>query len=111
MSQFLDRHPDAAPWLFAVSQAAAMLSQRALAGRRVVKHLPLFFDLAGRRVVVVGEGPPPTAAPSWPVPPAPSSAPRRQRQGFRGAAAAFIATGDADRDAAFQRPPGRPACR
>lgn len=25
MSQFFDRHPDAKPWLFALSQAAAML--------------------------------------------------------------------------------------
>ena len=31
--------------------------QRPAAGRRLVKHLPLFFDLAGRKVVVVGEGP------------------------------------------------------
>ena len=31
--------------------------QRPAAGRRAVKHLPLFFDLRGRRVVVVGEGP------------------------------------------------------
>jgi uroporphyrin-III C-methyltransferase/precorrin-2 dehydrogenase/sirohydrochlorin ferrochelatase len=72
-----------------------------------VKHLPLFFDLAGRRVVVVGEG---------------AAADRRadlvrsagadvqridsatiQTSDFRGAVAAFIATGDADRDAAAQR--------
>jgi uroporphyrin-III C-methyltransferase/precorrin-2 dehydrogenase/sirohydrochlorin ferrochelatase len=72
-----------------------------------VKHLPLFFDLSGRRVAVVGEG---------------AAADRRadlvrsagadvqridsatvQTSDFRGAVAAFIATGEADRDAAAQR--------
>src|SRR5471030_1873110 len=31
--------------------------QRGAAGARAVKHLPLFLDVAGRKVVVVGEGP------------------------------------------------------
>lgn len=81
--------------------------QPAAAGRCLVKHLPLFFDLVGRTVVVVGEGP---------------AAERRARlaqsagadvrrlvastillSDFKGAAAAFIATGDASRDAAAQR--------
>src|SRR5436190_2077682 len=31
--------------------------QPAAAGCRLVKHLPLFFDLSGRKVVVLGEGP------------------------------------------------------
>ena len=72
-----------------------------------MKHLPLFFDLAGRRIAVVGEG---------------AAADRRadllrsagadvrrivspvvQPSDFRGATAAFIATGDAARDAAAQR--------
>jgi uroporphyrin-III C-methyltransferase/precorrin-2 dehydrogenase/sirohydrochlorin ferrochelatase len=72
-----------------------------------VKHLPLFFDLAGRRVVVVGEGPAARrradlvrsagAEVQQVISPTVSSA------DFRGAAAAFIATGDADRDAAVQK--------
>ena len=72
-----------------------------------MKHLPLFFDLAGRRVVVIGEGPVADrradlvrsagADVQRVVSPALSSA------DFRGAVAAFIATGDADRDAAAQK--------
>jgi uroporphyrin-III C-methyltransferase/precorrin-2 dehydrogenase/sirohydrochlorin ferrochelatase len=72
-----------------------------------VKHLPLFFDLAGRRVVVVGEG----AAADRRADLVRSAgahvqrlaAPTVQASDFRGAVAAFIATGDADRDAAAQR--------
>jgi len=72
-----------------------------------VKHLPLFFDLAGRRVVVVGEG----AAADRRADLVRSAgahvqrlaAPTVQAADFRGAVAAFIATGDADRDAAAQR--------
>jgi uroporphyrin-III C-methyltransferase / precorrin-2 dehydrogenase / sirohydrochlorin ferrochelatase len=72
-----------------------------------VKHLPLFFDLAGRRVVVVGEG----AAADRRADLVRSAgahvqrfaAPAVQAADFRGAVAAFIATGDADRDAAAQR--------
>ena len=45
--------------------------QRGAARAGVVKHLPLFFDLAGRRVVVVGRGPPPSGAPSWRARPVP----------------------------------------
>jgi uroporphyrin-III C-methyltransferase/precorrin-2 dehydrogenase/sirohydrochlorin ferrochelatase len=72
-----------------------------------VKHLPLFFDLVGRRVVVVGEG----AAADRRADLARSAgaevqrivSPTVQASDFRGAATAFIATGDADRDAAAQR--------
>ena len=72
-----------------------------------MKHLPLFFDLVGRRVVVVGEG----AAADRRADLARSAGaevqrivlPSVQASDFRGAAAAFIATGDADRDAAAQR--------
>jgi len=72
-----------------------------------VKHLPLFFDLAGRKVVVVGEG---------------STAERRSETArsagadvfevaagavevadFRGAVAAFVATGSLEGDTAAQR--------
>ena len=57
MSKFL-RKPEAILWVVSISQAAAMLAFNvAAAGRRLVKHLPLFFDLAGRKVVVVGDGP------------------------------------------------------
>lgn len=72
-----------------------------------MKHLPLFFDLAGRRVVVVGEG----AAADRRADLVRSAGAHVQRfasatvqaADFRGAVAAFIATGDADRDAAAQR--------
>ena len=72
-----------------------------------MKHLPLFFDLAGRRVVVVGEG----AAADRRADLVRSAgadvrrivSPAVQASDFRGAVAAFIATGDADRDAAAQR--------
>ena len=72
-----------------------------------MKHLPLFFDLSGRKVVVVGEGP----AADRRAELAGSAGAKNQRiassaveaSDFRGAAAAFIATGDADRDAAAQR--------
>ncbi|HEX9554911.1 MAG TPA: SAM-dependent methyltransferase, partial [Reyranella sp.] len=72
-----------------------------------MKHLPLFFDLSGRKVVVVGEG----AAADRRAALAGSAGAKIQRippsaveaSDFRGAAAAFIATGDADRDAAAQR--------
>ena len=72
-----------------------------------MKHLPLFFDLAGRKVVVVGQG---------------AAADRRaglarlagaeisrvvaeavEVADFRGAAAAFIATGELESDVAAQR--------
>jgi uroporphyrin-III C-methyltransferase / precorrin-2 dehydrogenase / sirohydrochlorin ferrochelatase len=72
-----------------------------------VKHLPLFFDLSGRKVVVVGEG----AAADRRAALAGSAGAKIQRipssaikpSDFHGAAAAFVATGDADRDAAAQR--------
>lgn len=71
-----------------------------------MRHLPLFFDLAGRKVVVVGDG---------------AAADRRaetaraagaevsqittivEHADFRGAAAAFIATGTLEGDTAAQR--------
>ena len=72
-----------------------------------MKHLPLFFDLVGRTVVVVGEG----AAADRRADLARSAgaevqrlvAPTVQAADFRGAAAAFVATGDVDRDTAAQR--------
>jgi len=72
-----------------------------------VKHLPLFFDLRDRKVVVVGEGP----AADRRADLARSAgaqvrrvAPEAATAGdFRGVAAAFVATADADRDAAAQR--------
>ncbi|MGZ5913335.1 MAG: NAD(P)-dependent oxidoreductase, partial [Reyranella sp.] len=72
-----------------------------------MKHLPLFFDLAGRRVVVVGEG----AVADRRADLVRSAGAHVQRLAaapvqaadFRGAVAAFIATGDADHDAAAQR--------
>ncbi len=72
-----------------------------------MKHLPLFFDLAGRRVVVVGEGAKAQgradlarAAGAGVIRLAPAEA---RVEDFRGAAAAFVATGDPEGDAAAQR--------
>ena len=67
-----------------------------------MKHLPLFFDLKGRKVVVVGEGP---AADRRAALARSAGAEVQQVSDvevadLRGAAAAFVATGDADRDAA-----------
>jgi len=81
--------------------------QRPAAGRRIVKHLPLFFDLAGRKVVVVGEG----AAADRRAETARSAGAEVSRiaaatlkvADFRGAAAAFIATGTLESDTAAQR--------
>jgi uroporphyrin-III C-methyltransferase/precorrin-2 dehydrogenase/sirohydrochlorin ferrochelatase len=71
-----------------------------------VKHLPLFFDLAGRTVVVVGEG----ASAERRAEMALSAGAGVKRLGpdarpadYRNAAAAFIATGDLQRDAEAQR--------
>ena len=70
-----------------------------------MKHLPLFFDLHGRRVVVVGEGP---AADRRAALARSAGAVVRQLSDvqpsdLRGAVAIFVATGDADRDTAAQR--------
>ncbi len=70
-----------------------------------MKHLPLFFDLRGRRVVVVGEGP---AADRRAALARSAGADVRQLAGIvaadlRGAAAAFIATGDVEHDTVAQR--------
>jgi len=66
-----------------------------------MKHLPLFFDLRGRRVVVVGEGGmadrrAALAASAGALVSRETYAPFT----FDGATAAFVATGDADSDAA-----------
>ncbi|TAJ35516.1 MAG: uroporphyrinogen-III C-methyltransferase [Reyranella sp.] len=72
-----------------------------------MKHLPLFFDLAGRRVVVVGEGPA-AARRADLARSAGADVARLAVEGagiadFRGAAAAFIATGTLEGDTAAQR--------
>ncbi len=72
-----------------------------------MKHLPLFFSVVGRKVVVVGEGP----AADRRVELARSAGAEvrhiacqtAQPADFQGAVAAFVATGDAGRDAAAQR--------
>ena len=70
-----------------------------------MKHLPLFFDLSGRRVVVVGEGP---AADRRAALARSAGAEVRQLAStvaadLRGAAAVFIATGDVEHDTVAQR--------
>jgi uroporphyrin-III C-methyltransferase/precorrin-2 dehydrogenase/sirohydrochlorin ferrochelatase len=71
-----------------------------------MKHLPMFFDLAGRKVVVAGEG----LAADRRAETARSAgadvvrlAATATAADFRGAAAAFIATGTLDGDTALQR--------
>ena len=72
-----------------------------------MKHLPLFFDLAGRKVVVAGEGP--MADRRAELARSAGADVRRlstitiQVADFKGAAAAFVATGDAETDATVQR--------
>ena len=71
-----------------------------------MRHLPLFFDLAGRMVVVVGEGP--SADRRVGTVRSAGADVRRFKSvitaaDLSGAVAAFIATGHADRDAAAQR--------
>lgn len=72
-----------------------------------MKHLPLFFDLVGRRVVVVGAGP--MADRRVELAKSAGADVRRiapdqaKVRDFQGAAAAFVATGAADLDAAVQR--------
>lgn len=72
-----------------------------------MKHLPLFFDLVGRRVVVVGAGP--SADRRFEFARSAGADVRRMAPetvrvaDFTGAAAAFVATGTADLDAATQR--------
>src|SRR5882757_2482891 len=66
-----------------------------------MKHLPLFFDLRGRRVVVVGEGGMADRRAAL----AASAGALVSREmyapfAFDGATAVFVATGDADSDAA-----------
>jgi len=72
-----------------------------------MKHLPLFFDLAGRKVVVIGEGPKADLR----VKLARSAGADVQRldpgsiasDDFQGAVAAFVATADEATDTAAQR--------
>lgn len=72
-----------------------------------MRHLPLFFDLQDRRVVVVGQGP--AAARRAALARSAGAEVERLEAGFddveayRGAAAAFVATGDADADATAAR--------
>jgi uroporphyrin-III C-methyltransferase/precorrin-2 dehydrogenase/sirohydrochlorin ferrochelatase len=69
-----------------------------------VKHLPLFFDLQGRRVVVVGEGP--MAERRADLARSGGAAvyqvPQVSAADLLGAAAVFVATGDADTDTEAQ---------
>jgi uroporphyrin-III C-methyltransferase/precorrin-2 dehydrogenase/sirohydrochlorin ferrochelatase len=70
-----------------------------------VKHLPLFFDLKGRKVVVVGEGP---AADRRAALARAAGAEIRQlpeitAADLAGAAAVFVATGDVEHDTLAQR--------
>ncbi len=70
-----------------------------------MKHLPLFFDLSGRKVVVVGEGP---AADRRAALARSAGAAVRQLadiriDDLRGAAAVFVATGDLEHDTVAQR--------
>lgn len=72
-----------------------------------MKHLPLFFDLAGRTVVVVGESPAADRradlARSAGAEVSRVTAATVKIADFRGAAAAFIATGTLEGDTAAQR--------
>ncbi|MBS0521334.1 MAG: siroheme synthase, partial [Proteobacteria bacterium] len=66
-----------------------------------MRHLPLFFDLAGRTVVVVGQGP--AADRRAALAESAAAVVRRvdspAAMVFRNASAAFVATGDRERDA------------
>lgn len=66
-----------------------------------MKHLPLFFDLAGRRVVVVGRGPAADrrAALARSAGAAVHHVDAASADELKGAAAVFVATGDPDADA------------
>lgn len=72
-----------------------------------MKHLPLFFDVAGRKLVVVGEGP--MADRRVELARSCGADVRRfpvasvRIADFKGAAAAFVATGDADSDTSAQK--------
>ncbi|TAJ96445.1 MAG: uroporphyrinogen-III C-methyltransferase [Reyranella sp.] len=72
-----------------------------------MKHLPLFFDLAGRKVAVVGEGPKADLradlARSAGADVRRLDARSLTAQDLRGAVAAFVATGDEAADAAVHR--------
>jgi uroporphyrin-III C-methyltransferase/precorrin-2 dehydrogenase/sirohydrochlorin ferrochelatase len=70
-----------------------------------VKHLPLFFDFKGRKVVVVGEGPAADrrAALAHSAGAAVRQVVEVRPSDLRGVVAAFVATGDIERDTAAQR--------
>src|SRR3954468_23141273 len=70
--------------------------QHRLARAGVVKHLPLFFDLSGRRVVVVGSGP--AADRRAELARSAGAVIDRTTGDPKGAAAVFVATGDLDSD-------------
>jgi uroporphyrin-III C-methyltransferase / precorrin-2 dehydrogenase / sirohydrochlorin ferrochelatase len=71
-----------------------------------MRHLPLFFDLSGRKVVVMGEGPAAERRAAL-VRSAGADVTRLSVDAtvsdFRGAAAAFVATGTLEADAAARR--------
>jgi uroporphyrin-III C-methyltransferase/precorrin-2 dehydrogenase/sirohydrochlorin ferrochelatase len=66
-----------------------------------VKHLPLFFDLAGRRVVIVGDGP--TADRRAALARSAGAEVDRSAASLEGAAAVFVATGDLADDTRAQQ--------
>ena len=72
-----------------------------------MNHLPLFFDLAGRKVVVVGEGPKADLraqlAASAGADVHRLAGPVVSVEDFRGAVAAFVATSGEETDAAVYR--------
>jgi uroporphyrin-III C-methyltransferase/precorrin-2 dehydrogenase/sirohydrochlorin ferrochelatase len=70
-----------------------------------LKHLPLFFDLAGRRVVVVGQGPAADrrADLARSAGAAVFQVERAASADLKGAAAVFVATGDLDSDTDARR--------
>src|SRR5260370_18887796 len=80
-------------------------SQRPAARSGLVKHLPLFFDLAGRRVVVVGQGPAADrrAELARSVGAAVFQLEKAGSADLKGAAAVFVATGDLDSDTGARR--------
>src|SRR6201999_3267143 len=79
--------------------------QRRVARAGIVKHLPLFFDLAGRRVVVVGATPAAArrAALARSAGAAVYECATVSADDLTGSAAVFIATGDLDADIEAQR--------
>src|SRR5258708_11018991 len=79
--------------------------QRAVARAGVVKHLPLFFDLAGRHVVVIGQGPAADrrAELARSAGAAVFQVETASATDLKGAAAVFVATGNLDSDTDARR--------